>query len=162
MRRYLLTGFVAILLLCMVSSAIAELPTLADYDYASATDEELEQALIDIKAEIRSRLKTQVILEPASIALPKGKNAKIVANANELSESVTVTEYRWESSDAAIATVKNGNITIKGAGSAVIKCIAILSDDTEVYAECTVECIIPVTSLSVADKKVTVMRGLLA
>lgn len=115
----------------------------------NATDEELCAAADIIKAEQRARLKTKVVLDNETLTLAKGRQQKLTANVVEIPDGVTAGKLNWTTSDKNIVNVANGSVTAVNEGNAVIVCSTILSDGTEVYAECQVTVYVPVSNLSV-------------
>lgn len=76
---------------------------------------------------------TAITLNPTSISLKMGESATISATVSP--SSATNKKIIWSSSNASVATVDEGKVTAKAAGSADI--IA-LSDDSGIKATCTV------------------------
>lgn len=76
---------------------------------------------------------TAITLNPTSISLKVGESATISATVSP--SSATNKKIIWSSSNASVATVDEGKVTAKAAGSADI--IA-LSDDSGIKATCTV------------------------
>lgn len=139
------------LCICMiVGSALAEVLTI---DLETAADEELVQAVEMIRQEQRARLKTVIVLSDEEITLEKGKTAAIDAEVVDLAEGVKAGKLEWDTSDKSVATVAKGKVKAVNAGTAVIRCFTTLSDDTELYSECTVTVVIPVNKITLNEKK---------
>ncbi len=128
-------------------------------DYSLFTDEELEQALIAIKAEQRARLKTKIVLSSTELTIVKGRSEKITAEVVDVPEDTTSSKLAWETSDKTVATCVNGNVKAVGAGTATITCMTTLSDGTEITAECTVTVIVLVNGLSASKTRVDLQGG---
>lgn len=116
-------------------------------NFDTATDEELEEALQKIKAEQRARIKTKIVLDKTSLTLKKGETGKISVTIEGLPEGVKAGKITAATSDKAVAIVNNGAVKATGNGSAVITFSCVLSDGTEVSAECPVEVIVPIKSI---------------
>ena len=147
------------LLLCLVflcSCALADVLTL---DLTNATDEELASALEQIVAEQKSRIKTTLTLDVSELTIAKGKNAKLTATVDGLPEGVSQPKLTWSTSDKAVATVANGNVTAVNSGEAVISCSMTLPDSIELIAECQVTVFVAITNLSVKQQKLTLDMG---
>ena len=97
---------------------------------SDASDEQLIEAADAIKAEQRSRIKTRIILEPASLEIAVGKTQKIEATIADLPEGEKTPKLEWATSDKAIATCKNGQVKAVAGGNAVVTCSATLADGT--------------------------------
>lgn len=74
-----------------------------------------------------------ITLNPTSLSLKVGETATITATVSP--SSATNKKIIWSSSNASVATVDEGKVTAKAAGSADI---TVLSDDSGIKATCTV------------------------
>ena len=92
------------------------------------------------------------------ILIYKGKSAKLTGNLENVQPSKK-NKLTWESSDPAVATVKNGTVTGKTEGTALITCTALLEDGTELKASVPVTVEISVASLSAKTKAYTAYTG---
>lgn len=140
------------------------LPTAFAEDFLTinlkeASDEELVQAVNTIIAEQRSRLKTKIILNPSELIIKKGGSEKINASIIDLPEDISAGAFEWASMDCDIATCSNGSIKGINPGTTIITCSSVLSDGTEISADCTVRIIIPIKSLSMSNNKMEIMAS---
>ena len=78
-----------------------------------------------------------------------------MAEVADLEEGVTPGKFTWSSSDESIVSCRNGAVSGKNAGTAVVTCSVVLSDGTELSASCPVTVIVPVQSVSVKDRNIT-------
>lgn len=92
------------------------------------------------------------------ILIYKGKSAKLTGNLENV-QPPKKNKLTWESSDPAVATVKNGTVTGKTEGTALITCTALLEDGTELKASVPVAVEVAVTSLSAKTKAYSVYAG---
>lgn len=91
------------------------------------------------------KLVTSVKLDKTTLELAVGAKQKLVATLEPA--DATNKEIKWETADAAIATVSaDGEITALKAGKVKIK--AISQSDTSKTAECEVTVVIPVTGVT--------------
>jgi len=97
-------------------------------------------------------------LQPAELHLNKGSGAKVTPTVTNLPKGVRTKKFEWSTSDPEVATV-SGNVRGVGAGQAVITCTAILTDGTELSADCPVTVTVPVSRIQCASKTLTVMAG---
>ena len=123
---------------------------------AQMSDEQLEKALSLVKAEQRARIKTKIVLEADSLILGKGKTKKISAEIVDVPEDIKASKLTWSSSDKKVATVSSGTVSAVDGGKAIITCSSSLSDGTIIEAECSVEVVIPVSTVSIVEKKITI------
>ena len=121
--------------------------------FASATDEELEDALTRIHQEQRARIKTKIALSDSSVTVAKGQQAKLTAEITGIPEGQKASKITWTTSDKDVATCQNGTIAGRANGQATITATSTLSDGTELSSECVVPVYTPVASL-LASKKV--------
>ena len=101
--------------------------------------------VITVKA--TSVVVTSVILNKTSISLKQGNSYQL--SASVYPSNATNKKVNWSSSNTSVATVSNGLVSAKSAGSATITCRA--ADGSGKYATCqvTVEAaLIPVSSIS--------------
>ena len=68
-------------------------------------------------------------------------------------------QFSWESSDESIATVKNGIVKGLKFGSVTITCNAVDKNNQPFSASCVVYVIVPVSKVTVEEKKVEVPSG---
>lgn len=168
--------FLAIILSCIITlsaiiayatevGASADNDSKAQYDdifninLHEATDEQLIIAAEAIKAEQRSRIKTHISLNPATVNIAVGKNQKIEATITDLPDGEKAPKLEWATSDKSIVTCNNGQIKAIAGGTAIITCSAVLADGTSIYEECTVTVTIPVQSISVDFKSLKMSAG---
>jgi len=85
-------------------------------------------------------------LQPAELHLNKGSGAKVTPTVTNLPKGVRTKKFEWSTSDPEVATV-SGNVRGVGAGQAVITCTAILTDGTELSADCPVTVTVPVSRI---------------
>ncbi len=90
----------------------------------------------------------KVVLNKTSITIAVGKTTTITATVSP--KSASNKEVKWKSSDNDVVTVKNGKITAKAPGYAVITCT---SEDSGKKAECTVFVNQPVKSVKLNKTK---------
>jgi len=128
-------------------------------DLASATDEELAEAINQIKAEQRARIKTKVVLDHTELVIGKGKAEKVTATVQDLAEGVTAGKITAETSDKAVAAVQGNTVKGIGNGSAVITFSCTLSDGTEISEDCKVQVITPVKAIQLKQKAVEIGVG---
>ena len=95
---------------------------------------------------------TSISLSQQSIQLKVGE-IKILTATVKPSDATDKT-VTWTTSDASIATVKDGVITAVGSGSAIITATA-----GDKSATCTVSVLVPVTSVSLDKSEVTLSVG---
>lgn len=159
LMKHLVTFLVAILFVIMIcSSSFADSVTLDDL--SAATDEELEEARIKIVAEQRARIKTSIVFDSESLTITKGKNGRLKPSVVELPEGEkNPTKFVWTSSDESVVKCNNGNIKAVDGGEAVITCSAILSDGTEIFGNCPVTVIVPVSQIVYNNKPVSLKKG---
>ena len=151
------TVFLSImLLLTLISTALADTLTI---DLQSASDEDLVNAIKMIQAEQRARIKTKIVLSESNITVLQGKAQKIEASIIELPEGEKTPKLTWISSDKAIVNCSNGTIKGVSGGTAVITCSATLADGTEISADCTVQVMVPVSSVTADIKSLNLSGG---
>lgn len=115
---------------------------------AIATDEALEKAASEIKAEQRARLTTAIEISDTAITLAKGKTHKLTASVIEIPEGITASKISWKSGDKGVATFSSGTVTAVAAGTTEIVCESTLSDGTVLTNSCTVTVVVPVSSIT--------------
>ena len=89
----------------------------------------------------------------------KGKKLQLTASVTDTEGKV---KFTWESSEPKVADVKNGSVTGKAAGEAVITCRTTLADGTELKASCKVAVQIPVSGIKAAAGNMTALCGVTA
>lgn len=127
--------------------------------FADATDEELEEAIQKIRKEQRSRIKTTIVLSDTELWVKKGKTAKLTAEIKDIPEGQKASEITWSTSKKKIATYKNGVVSGKENGKAIITASCTLSDGTKISSECTVSVYTPVSSLKSNTNKINLGVG---
>lgn len=127
--------------------------------FASASDEDLDEAVRKIQAEQRARLKTKIVLSEKTLKLEKGKSVKLTAEVKDIPEGQTASKITWNTSDKGIVACQNGNISGRANGQATITASCTLSDGTEVSSECVVTVYIPVKSLQTKNNKINLGVG---
>ena len=143
------------LLVVFISVSFAE-STFTISGVTEATDEELENARQAILQEKKNRLHIEFAIVPGEISVKKGGSQKLETEAVNLPDGVKPDTYTWTSSDESIAKVeKTGTVKGVGNGEAIVTCVCVLSDGTEVSANCLVKVIVPVQSVKTAASKVT-------
>lgn len=151
--------FLVLVLVCTLVLPAAYAEDVLTLNLKEASDEELAQAVSAIKAEQRARLKTKIVLEPAEIIVKKGGTEKISASVAELPEGVTAGDFVWTSQSSDTAAFDKGAVRGVNAGTTILTCTSVLSDGTEVSADCAVTVIIPIKSLAVKANKMDVMTS---
>ena len=127
--------------------------------FTTATDEQLAQAIIDIKNEQRNRLTTRIEFSETEIRLAKGKTKKLRASVVDIPDGMTASKITWKSEDKAVVTYSNGQITAVKAGSTNIYCESTLSDGTVISAQCPITVYIPVSSITPSKTKYNLDKG---
>lgn len=156
----LVTAITLLLCILFVGTSIASAEGNGVWlDFSTASDEELEEAIVKIKAEQRARLKTTIALDTEELTIAKGKNAKITAEVKDVPEDQKASKITWETSDKTVATCQNGTVRGIGNGKAIIKASCTLSDGTEIYNECPVTVYTAITGLSTKEKKIDIGVG---
>lgn len=117
------------------------------------------QSSEDSAAPKKTVVNVTVIQPVASISLDvteceivKGKTKKLTPTLSP--EDASSKKRTWASSDTTVATVADGVVTAKGAGTAVITCTA--ADGSGTSASCTVEVVAPVTAVAFPSKTASV------
>ncbi len=159
MRRIVCLCLCFVLLLGWNIATADSLPVLIEQGLATATDEELAEASALIKNEQRARMKTKIQLEPAECSIDRGKAEKITAAVIDLPEGVQAGELTWTSADPAIAEFQKNAIKGISAGTTTVTCTCVLSDGTEVSADCVVTVVVPVQSVRAKEGRVTIMAS---
>ena len=127
--------------------------------FADATDEELEEAIKKIRKEQRSRIKTTIVLSNSELTIKKGKKVTLTAEVKDVPEGQKASEITWSTSKKKIATCKNGVVSGKENGKAIITASCTLSDGTKISSECTVSVYTPVSSLKSKASKINLGIG---
>lgn len=96
----------------------------------------------------------KLILSDTEMTIPVKKSATIKATVEGLDKKERVS-YKWQSSDEAVATVKNGSVKALTAGKTDITCIAELTDGTTLTETTAITVIVPVSSIKFIDKAIT-------
>ena len=126
---------------------------------ADASDEELEDAINAIRAELKSRIKPYLKLTQQSVTLNVGESQEIKASVHALPDGEPRLTLKWTTSNKRVVRYKSGKITAVAKGKAVITCSATLSDGTVISDKCTVTVEAPVTSLSVDREQISMGVG---
>lgn len=157
-KRILLCCLSAILL-CMPSLSLAEQVRtgIITVDLTTVSDEELQQAMDEIRAEQQRRVKTSILLDAEEMIVQKGKKATLKGKVQDLQNGIKAGKLQWVSSDESIATCKGGAVTGVSPSETVVVCSSVLSDGMEIKAECRVKVIIPVKAVTVKSKEITAM-----
>ena len=96
---------------------------------------------------------TAITLDKTSLSLTKGSSETLTATVSP--RNATDKTVKWTSSDTAVATVdQNGLVTAVNSGNATITASA-----GDISATCAVSVIIPVTSISLSSKNLTLKVG---
>lgn len=111
----------------------------------ATTANSLYSAVITVKVEKPVK---SIKLNKTSISIAVGKTTTITATVSP--KSATNKDVKWKSSDNDVVTVKNGKITAKAPGYAVITCTTVDGGKT---AECTVFVNQPVKSVKLNKTK---------
>ncbi len=156
MKKILSVILVLMMMLGVFNAAAASEANGVWLDFASATDEELEEAIVKIKAEQRARLKTKISFDVSELSVAKGSTAAIKAEVTDAPEGVKPGKITWTSSDPDVATCNQGNVKGVKNGSAVITAQCTLSDGTEISNECPVTVFTPVKSLQASNKNLSI------
>ena len=88
---------------------------------------------------------SSITIEGQEQSVVKGKSLRLTATV--LPENATKKTLTWESSDPDIASVANGNVSAKAAGSVVIRCSASNHTGETVVAEYPLTVLSPVTQI---------------
>ena len=144
---------------CTAVSAETGKERIVQINLDTATDEELEAAVLEIEAEQRARIVTKLTLDQSSIVLPKGKSLKLNASVTDIKEGVKLTKTVWSSSNDKVAKVANGNVSAVNGGKAKITCTAVFSDGLELTCDCEVTVVVVATSVSVKEANITLGIG---
>ena len=96
--------------------------------------------------------------EDRELVLFTGKTVKLACSL-ENTDNPKKAKIAWESSDPAVADVKNGTLSGKSAGAADITCSATLEDGTVVSGSLHVSVEVGVTSVALGAKTVTLFTG---
>lgn len=147
------------MLLCLMLLTTGALAETLTIDLASATDLELADAAAKIAAEQKARIKTTLTLDTTEATLNKGKQLKLTATVAGLQEGAAQPKLVWTTSDKAVATVQNGNVNAVGAGEATITCTITLEGGVELTAACKVTVIVPVASVQLEKKSISLGVG---
>lgn len=99
---------------------------------------------------------TDISLDKTEINLEVGDTSKLTATI--LPKDATYTDVSWSTSDASVATVENGKITAKGAGTTTIT--ATSNNGKTATCKVTVtEKVIEATGVSLNEKQITLKVG---
>ena len=101
----------------------------------------------------------QIIFEDDNVVVYKGKPLKLSPTVKLLTDDAPKnTRFIWFSSDDTIVTVtENGSINAKSAGTAVVTVTA--KDDESITCSVNVEARLPVQSITINEKNVSVIVG---
>ena len=89
-------------------------------DFSTATDAELEEAIISIRAEQRRRLNTKIVLSDEMLDIKLGGSKTLSAYVEDLPTDVSASSFSWVSSDEDIATCRNVTIKAMRQGKTII------------------------------------------
>jgi uncharacterized protein YjdB len=96
-------------------------------------------------------------LDQTEVTIPVKKNAKIKAKVLPDAAAKNNKTLEWSSEDEGIATVKNGQISGKSAGTTTVTAKA--TDGSGVSAKVTVTVVVPVKKIACAEKNVTLVAN---
>ena len=156
------TRLMAVLLCVMLLVAASAMAESTDWQalYESMTVEELEESQTVLETVLNEKrvAGATLTLADGDLVIAKGKNAQLqpVCDGRELTAKV---KMAYTSSDEAVATVQNGRVQGKDAGTATITVEATFEDGAVLTAECGVTVIVPVTSLRATAQKASVLVG---
>ena len=157
MTKKVIMVFMVLVLSSISSLAVAE--SIFKVDLSELSDEQLIEAADAIRAEQKSRIKTHVVLNNSEITINVKASQKIEAQIIDLPEGEKVPKLEWTTSDKSIVTCSNGTIKALSGGYAIITCSAVLADGTNISAECAVQVVVPVASISSDKKSIDISGG---
>ena len=141
-------------LLLLFTTSIAEL-RVSEQELQEATDEELETLRLAIVTEQRNRIKTKIIFDQEELTLHKGSTTKLNVTIVDIPDNVKTGKLLWSSADKSVAIAQNGSIRAVGEGKTLVTCTSVLSDGTEISANCSVTVCIPIKSIKYKNKYVS-------
>ena len=97
---------------------------------------------------------TGISLDKTSLTLDKGKTETLTATITP--SDATNKNVTWKSSDESVVTVADGVVTAVGKGSATV---SVTTEDGKYSAECYVKVNVPVTSVTLDQKSLTLDKG---
>lgn len=106
------------------------------------------EATIVFKFKPHAFVEPSVNMDNSTLTIAASGTGTLTVNYDAGDSDLTVTKYTWSSTDATKASVpaggtatnKTATITNNAAGSATIKCVVTLSDNSELTASCDVTC----------------------
>lgn len=98
----------------------------------------------------------KLTLEVPETTLAAGTTIKV--NPSLSDETIKKVKYVWETSDKKVASVSNGSVRAVGEGTATITCSTTIDDKT-IQESFTVNVYVPVKSVSIKQKNVTLEVG---
>lgn len=116
-------------------------------DLDAASEEELQEAVTLLQAELAARRQIIVQLEPAEIRVNKDATQWVKAEVMNLPAGVRTKNYEWATSDEQVFTCESGSVRGVNGGNAILTCTVTLTDGTRLSAECPVSVRIPVNRL---------------
>ena len=91
-------------------------------------------------------------LSPATVYVAVGKTGKVTPTVT-VNGKKTKASYTWETSDPAVATVKDGKVKGVSLGEATVTCTAKVGKDIVLTGTVAVKVVIPVTSLKLQSPR---------
>ena len=156
--KNLVSFFLAIVFTFSICLSSAESRIIIS-DLSQASDEELEEARLQIVQEQHNRIITKIVLDKNEVIIKKGGTDKITPSIEGLTDDLKAGKFVWTSDDTSIVTVQNGTIRGISAGKATISCSSILSNGIEIVATCLVTVNVDIKSISFENKNVIVQFG---
>lgn len=98
----------------------------------------------------------KLTLEVPETTLAAGTTIKVIPSLSD--ETIKKAKYVWETSDKKVATVSNGSVRAVGEGKATITCSTTIDDKT-IQEAFTVNVYVPVKSVSIKQKNLTLEVG---
>lgn len=98
----------------------------------------------------------KLTLDVPETTLAAGTTIKVVPSLSD--ETIKKVKYLWETSDKKVASVSNGSVRAVGEGTATITCSTTIDDKT-IQESFTVNVYIPVKSVSIKQRNITLEVG---
>ena len=105
--KNLVSFFLAIVFTFSICLSSAESRIIIS-DLSQASDEELEEARLQIVQEQRNRIITKIVLDKNEVIIKKGGTDKITPSIEGLTDDLKAGKFVWTSDDTSIVTVQNG------------------------------------------------------